>query len=168
MAAVAAEAGITKPILYRVFGDRQGLFAALAERHTSALLEVLRAELRGSRDPRIRTRALVSAYLGFVQADPAVYRFLVQRAATEEPAVRSHVAGFVRRLGEEIGAGLAVQTGLPATVAAVWGSALVGAVQAGVDRWLTDPGCAAETLIDELTRVLCDGWAASAGDQAQV
>ena len=38
MNAIAAEAGITKPILYRHFGDKGGLYAALAKRHTDALL----------------------------------------------------------------------------------------------------------------------------------
>lgn len=38
MNAIAAEAGITKPILYRHFGDKSGLYAALAKRHTDALL----------------------------------------------------------------------------------------------------------------------------------
>jgi AcrR family transcriptional regulator len=32
MNAIAAEAGITKPILYRHFGDKGGLYAALAKR----------------------------------------------------------------------------------------------------------------------------------------
>ena len=33
MNVIAAEAGITKPILYRHFGDKGGLYRALAERH---------------------------------------------------------------------------------------------------------------------------------------
>ncbi|MBC7679270.1 MAG: TetR/AcrR family transcriptional regulator, partial [Pseudorhodobacter sp.] len=41
MASIAAEAGITKPILYRHFGDKGGLYAALTERHTDRLLEAL-------------------------------------------------------------------------------------------------------------------------------
>ena len=43
MAAVAAEAGITKPVLYRHFGDKGGLVAALTDRHTGRLLAVLQA-----------------------------------------------------------------------------------------------------------------------------
>ena len=39
MNAIAAEAGITKPILYRHFGDKSGLYRALAKRHTDALLD---------------------------------------------------------------------------------------------------------------------------------
>lgn len=45
MNAIAAEAGITKPILYRHFGDKGGLYRALAKRHTDALLSALRAAL---------------------------------------------------------------------------------------------------------------------------
>ncbi|MBI0378905.1 helix-turn-helix transcriptional regulator, partial [Streptomyces albiflaviniger] len=45
MNAIAAEAGITKPILYRHFGDKGGLYRALAKRHTDALLASLRAAL---------------------------------------------------------------------------------------------------------------------------
>lgn len=41
MNAIAAEAGITKPILYRHFGDKGGLYSALAKRHTDALLASL-------------------------------------------------------------------------------------------------------------------------------
>ena len=45
MNVIAAEAGITKPILYRHFGDKGGLYRALAQRHIEELLERLRAAL---------------------------------------------------------------------------------------------------------------------------
>ena len=41
MNAIAAEAGITKPILYRHFGDKNGLYRALAQRHTDELADLL-------------------------------------------------------------------------------------------------------------------------------
>ncbi|MBR7674846.1 helix-turn-helix transcriptional regulator, partial [Streptomyces daliensis] len=50
MNAIAAEAGITKPILYRHFGDKGGLYRALAVRHTDALLDALRAALDAPRE----------------------------------------------------------------------------------------------------------------------
>src|SRR6185503_19473544 len=37
MDAIAAEAGITKPIVYRYFGDKDDLYAALAERYLEEL-----------------------------------------------------------------------------------------------------------------------------------
>src|SRR3954469_24040490 len=94
---IAAEAGITKPILYRHFGDKGGLYRALAARHIDQLLARLRAALSTRGGLRARTRATIDAYLASVEAQPEVYRFLVQRAAAEEPDVRGQVEGFVRR-----------------------------------------------------------------------
>ena len=45
MNAIATEAGITKPILYRHFGDKAGLYVALADRHIETLLDLLREAL---------------------------------------------------------------------------------------------------------------------------
>src|SRR3954451_7735139 len=96
MTLIAAEAGITKPILYRHFGDKGGLYRALAERHIDQLLDRLRGALLTRGGLRARTRATVEAYLSSVEEQPQVYRFLMQRAAIEEPDVRGQVAGFVR------------------------------------------------------------------------
>src|SRR3954464_12814257 len=77
---IAAEAGITKPILYRHFGDKGGLYRALAERHIDHPLARLRPALPPRGGLRARTRATVDAYLASVEEQPQVYRFLVQRA----------------------------------------------------------------------------------------
>ena len=42
---MAAEAGITKPVLYRYFRDRDGLIAAVAERFSDGLVERLEQAL---------------------------------------------------------------------------------------------------------------------------
>ncbi len=77
MNAIAAEAGITKPILYRHFGDKGGLYAALAKRHTDALLSSLRAALDAPAERRERVEATLDTYLAAIEALPQVYRFLM-------------------------------------------------------------------------------------------
>src|SRR3954447_10666153 len=67
MNAIAAEAGITKPILYRHFGDKSGLYRALAKRHTDALLATLRHALDSSGDRRHRVEATLHAYLSAIE-----------------------------------------------------------------------------------------------------
>ena len=62
MATIAAEAGITKPILYRHFGDKNGLYAALTDRHTERLLVALRAALEVPGTRRERVERTVDAY----------------------------------------------------------------------------------------------------------
>src|SRR3954453_16937188 len=64
---IAAEAGITKPILYRHFGDKGGLYRALAARHIDQLLARLRAALSTRGGLRARTRATFDAYLASVE-----------------------------------------------------------------------------------------------------
>src|SRR5690242_8097971 len=77
MNTIAAEAGITKPILYRHFGDKNGLYRALAERHTAGLLEAVRAALALPLERRDRVEAVIDTYLSAIEARPQVYRFLV-------------------------------------------------------------------------------------------
>ncbi|WP_241780227.1 TetR family transcriptional regulator, partial [Streptomyces wadayamensis] len=83
MNAIAAEAGITKPILYRHFGDKGGLYSALAKRHTDALLASLRAALDAPADRRERVEATLDTYLAAIEARPQVYRFLMHPAEGE-------------------------------------------------------------------------------------
>ena len=170
MNVIAAEAGITKPILYRHFGDKGGLYRALAERHISDLLQRLRAALTTRGGLRARTRATVDAYLASIEEEPQVYRFLVERAAVEEPGVRGQVEGFVRRFGEELAAGIRSEPELSAGPAAVdpgralvWAHAIAGMVQAAGDWWLDHPEVPRQVVVDELTALLWDGFSGTAG-----
>ncbi len=55
MEVIAAEAGITKPVLYRHFGDKDGLYEALAERYVKELKHTLQPASetdRRARPPR--------------------------------------------------------------------------------------------------------------------
>jgi AcrR family transcriptional regulator len=167
---IAAEAGITKPILYRHFGDKGGLYRALAERHIDLLVERLRAALLTRGGLRARTRATVDAYLASVEERPQVYRFLVQRAAVEEPGVRGQVEGFVRRFGEELAAGIRAEPELGAVEAGralVWAHAIAGMVQSTGDWWLDHPEVPRALVVDELVTLLWDGFAGIAAPRAR-
>src|SRR5689334_24333466 len=95
---IAAEAGITKPILYRHFGDKGGLYAALAERHTDRLLASLQAALATEGTPRERVARTVDAYLRTIETEPQVYRFLVHSAEIAQAAeAAGQVQSFLRR-----------------------------------------------------------------------
>src|SRR3954451_18952970 len=73
---IAAEAGITKPILYRHFGDKVGLYRALADRHIELLLDRLREALATRGGLRARTRATVG---GPATPPPCARRCLPRR-----------------------------------------------------------------------------------------
>jgi AcrR family transcriptional regulator len=163
MAAIAAEAGITKPILYRHFGDKGGLYAALAERHTDRLLDALVDALTAGGQPRERVHRTIDTYLSVIEAEPQVYRFLVQ--SEEAAPVLGQVRGFLRRLQELLAAGIAHELRLPADDlrAAVWAAGIVGMVQAAGDRWLETRDCERHELSTLLTDLLWGAYGTSAG-----
>jgi AcrR family transcriptional regulator len=161
MNVIAAEAGITKPILYRHFGDKGGLYRALAARHIDELLARLRAALVTRGGLEARTRATVDAYLASIEERPQVYRFLVQRAAVEEPGVRGEVEGFVRRFGDELATGIRSEPALGVVGpmrALVWAHGIAGMVQAAGDWWLDHPDVERTAVVDELTELLMAGF----------
>ncbi|WP_052422478.1 TetR/AcrR family transcriptional regulator [Nonomuraea candida] len=138
MAAIAAAAGITKPVLYRHFGDKHGLYQALADRHVRTVIAQLRPTFAAAgADPRARATAAIGVYLDLISANLNLYRFLFHRAGAEDSRVRSHMTSLVRSLGEELGRALAAERAVPDPVRAqVLGHAFVGMVQTTGDWWL--------------------------------
>ncbi|MFF8659043.1 TetR family transcriptional regulator [Streptomyces huasconensis] len=173
MNAIAAEAGITKPILYRHFGDKGGLYAALAKRHTDALLASLRAALDAPAERRERVEATLDTYLAAIEARPQVYRFLMH--PSEAPSsgeqgfdVGLHSAPLLRRLGEELAEVIEERVDLGpqgAELARVWGHGIVGMMHAAGDWWLGERPCPREQLVRSLADLLW-GRLAAAGNRA--
>jgi len=157
---IASAAGITKPILYRHFTDKGGLYTALADRYISRLRERLAAALLTRGGLRSRTRATIDAYLAAIEAEPQAYRFLVQRAAIEEPGVAGEVAGFVRRFAADLAVGLQQEpelAGISPTEAAIKAHAIAGMVQQTGDYWLETERLSRETVVAQLSTLLLDG-----------
>ncbi|MFJ5831977.1 TetR family transcriptional regulator [Streptomyces sp. NPDC093089] len=173
MNAIAAEAGITKPILYRHFGDKGGLYRALATRHTDALLAALRAALDAPADRRRRVEATLDTYLASIEAMPQVYRFLMHPAEESHQAeqgfdVGRHSAPLLRRMGEELGQVIAERVDLgPAAEAQarIWGHGIVGMMHAAGDWWLGERPCSRADLVKSLADLLW-GRLAEADDLA--
>ncbi|MEV7384065.1 TetR family transcriptional regulator [Streptomyces lydicus] len=162
MNAIAAEAGITKPILYRHFGDKGGLYRALAVRHTDALLANLRTALDAPVLRRDRVEATLDAYLLAIEARPQVYRFLMHPAEGDNASesgfdVGRHSAPLLRRLGEELAKVITDRLDLgpgAELTARVWGHGIVGMMHGAGDWWLRERPCSREQLVAQLTDLL--------------
>lgn len=174
MNAIAAEAGITKPILYRHFGDKEGLYRALAVRHTDALLSALRTALDAPADRRRRVEATLETYLAAIESRPQVYRFLMHPgedgtagAGDRGFDVGRHSVPLLRRLGEELAKVIAERVDLDQDseeAARVWGHGVVGMMYAAGDWWLREQPCSRAELVRHLTDLLW-GRLAVAGDR---
>ncbi|HWG94018.1 MAG TPA: TetR/AcrR family transcriptional regulator [Mycobacteriales bacterium] len=156
MATIAAEAGITKPVLYRHFGDKTGLYAALADRYTALLEADLRAALLAGRTREERVRLTVDAYLAGIEEQPQVYRFLLH--SDEAASAQTRVRGFTRRLAALLAEGIVAESGVPDLRAQAWAHGIVGLVQAAGDWWLETSPCPRAQVVEEVTALLAGGY----------
>ena len=157
---IAAEAGVTKPIVYRAFGDREGLTKAVADRFAGELAASLRKAITQAPTDRDRVRAAIDAYLSFIEKEPAIVRFLIHRSLEAVETTGIAMSGFVNQLGQlitqAIGEGMR-QQGLDSGAAEPWGYAIVGAVHLAGDWWTERQTMPRERLVDYLTFLMWDG-----------
>jgi AcrR family transcriptional regulator len=163
MAAIAAEAGVSKPILYRHFGDKSGLYQTLAERHTRVLTEAIRVEFLTTVNLRERVHRTIDTYLAMISENLNFYRFLMHRARAEDTATHSVMSTMVQGLGEEIADMMIAQGELSDSGKAhIWGHAVVGMVQNAGDWWLDHPEVPRATVVESLTDLILGGLPAAA------
>ncbi len=154
---MAAQAGVTKPILYRHFSDRAELVAAIAEFAFRQVSEALEAALYADATPRELVASTIDTYLVFIQSDPDVYRFLVQRSVSETGA---SINGYIWRTSRQVAVvlGEALRAaGLDCGPAEAWAFGIVGLVHASGDWWLESGAMPRARLTEYLTRLVCDG-----------
>jgi AcrR family transcriptional regulator len=167
---IAREAGITKPILYKHFGDKGGLYQALAERYVRALLEELRTALATEVEPRARVGRTIDSYLAFIETEKSIYNFLMHRAVNERPEAQATVADFIRQLAAELSTILGDEMrkmGLDSGGAEPWAHGIVGMVQLAGDHWLERRTMSRATLASYLESLVWDGLSGAPGAVAQ-
>lgn len=156
---LAAEAGITKPILYSHFGDKAGLALTLAERTAEELTAAITAALDQRQPPSEVVRSAIAAFCDFVEREPALYRFLVRWALTDPFAAGSGLAsGIAREIAIVLGDALR-QAGEATAPAEPWAHAIVGMSFAGVEWWLDRQSMSKEELVDHVSRLMWGGLA---------
>lgn len=92
--AVAREAGITRPVVYDLFGDMDGLLAAtLADAEGRALAGIAGAlpVLAGGGSPDAVLSGAMRQFLEAVRADPATWRLILLAPQSAPPALRARV-----------------------------------------------------------------------------
>ena len=162
MEAIAAAGGVTKPILYRHFGDRAGLVHAVAQRFADELLRELRVALAADADARTVLADTIDAFLRFVEREPEVYRFVVQQVPAHGDGALE-VRGFVQQVAREVSIELGEYlrgVGFDSGAAEPWAYALVGMVHLAGDWWLDRQTMPRGRLVEYLLALSWDGLSA--------
>jgi AcrR family transcriptional regulator len=161
MEAMAAAAKITKPILYRYFGDREGLFNAVADRFAGELIERIDAALSASAPPRERLVRAIDSYVGFIEDDPELYGFVMEARMTVLLGVADRIAApIARAIGEELRAASA-----DSGPAESWAYGIVGMVHLAGAHWAQNLTLPRRRLVEYLTELVWSGMPGFAGTE---
>jgi AcrR family transcriptional regulator len=159
MEAVAAEVGVAKPVLYRYFGNRSGLFDALAARVAVTLEKALSQALASGLPPRQRMEAAIDAYVGVLESDPEVYRFVTTRMRSEASAPGGAFDETTTMLARALGEALR-RAGRDSGPAEVWAAGITGMIHVAAERWLLHPVMTRAALVEHLSDLLWSGLGA--------
>lgn len=158
LAAIAMQAGVTKPTLYREVGDRDALVYALAERLAGRMAESIAKLVGQSAVPRQGLRNLVAGYLDLAARDRHLYLFVTAGGTRDDRVQQSLLLadGAVAQFAEPIAAYRAAHDADPA-VAVVWSYGLLGALHFVTLWWLRDQQTDIDLVIDQVTSLLWNG-----------
>ncbi|MEM9035701.1 MAG: TetR/AcrR family transcriptional regulator [Actinomycetota bacterium] len=149
---IAAEAAVTKPIVYRAFGDKDGVVDAVAEVLSLRIEATTRDATNSTTEPHAQFREATRAFLEQVRDDRQTFLFVEYGGGSQDG---SQLRRMVDRASEPWlrSFGRSVDTGERADPAAVtWAYALNGALRTVALMWVHDPYCDLDELIDDLTR----------------
>lgn len=154
---IAAEAGVSKPVLYRHFSDKSDLYLAVGEWGTNLLMERIRPAIEQGGTVRERIERIVSTYLGVIEEYPELYRFVVRRNFADRPVQtdpvsteKTIIANSLSRLLGEYLRSLELDSG----GVEAWSHGLVGMVQASGDWWLERHSMSRDDLTEYLTKII--------------
>lgn len=171
MDAIAAAAGVSKPVVYDCYASKDELFTAMLDREEARILAETRAALEtsgGAEDPEGTLIRGFQAFLRAATESPEIYRVVFLGEGGGNEAVAARVAR-----------GIELQARTAATITERWverysdlegpdaaaaadllGQTIVGIAQVGARTLLRDPGrWTPQTLGEKLGRMV---WAARA------
>ena len=156
---VAARAGVSRPIIYRHLGDREGLAAAVAAEVATTLRAELQHALARPLPPRDVLVAAIDTFVGFLEREPEVYRFLLRGAGRRS----GDVGSFLQQVSQDVSVVLGEQlraAGLDSGAAEPWAHGIVGLVHAAGDWWIDRRSMPRARLVEYVTSLLWSGMSA--------
>jgi len=151
---IAAEAGISKPVLYQHFPGKLELYLALLDLGTGALEAVVRDALTSTTDNHQRVQATISAYFGVMTDPEGTFRLVFESDLTGEPAVRQRLDAVTHACTDVVASAIAADTQLDEEAALLLAAGLTGAAQVSARWWMTRNGSLDRTSAEELVSAL--------------
>lgn len=146
---VAADVGVTKPLLYTYFGNKDGLFLACLAPAAQALEATVAEAIDGAAGGADALHRGVHAFFGFVERERDAWRMLFDETLPADGDIASFVAAQRRRLTT-----LVADCAHSSHDAEPLAAALLGACEAMARWWLRHGTLPAASAADLLIRTL--------------
>lgn len=162
MDAVAVEAGVSKPVLYRYFSDKAELVDALAERGSEYFLARMLPTISAGGPVLDRIAGAVGAYFAVIDEHPNLYWLIARQDAapgSRYPGVQADKESIAMALTAVIGDYLWF-FGLDSGAAEPWAFGVTGLVQSTGEWWLQRRSMSRAHVVEYVTQLI---WAALAG-----
>jgi AcrR family transcriptional regulator len=134
---IAAQAGVSKPVVYEHFGGKEGLYAVVVDREMSDLLERITGALTSADHPRVLLEQAALALLDYIETSTEGFRILVR----DSPVAQSTgtFASLISDAASQVEHIMAAEfrsRGFDTTNAPMYAQALVGMVALTGQWWL--------------------------------
>src|SRR5262245_29864991 len=96
MDAIAAEAQISKPMLYLYYGSKEELFGACLDRELARFIDAVRAEIDLDQPPKDMLRNTIRAFLHYIDANRASWIVLYTQATSSQAFAHTVREGRMR------------------------------------------------------------------------
>jgi len=154
---IAAAVGVTKPLLYNYFGNKEQLFIACMEQSGEALVEAISKAIAGAGNPSEALGTGVRAFFAFLDSDRSAWAVLFDETLPQSGDVIERVSFYRRKLLEFIAVSTLARMPEPARqsdsarieVEAV-STAMLGAAEALGRWWLAGSQMTASQAADLL------------------
>jgi AcrR family transcriptional regulator len=149
MEEIAAAIGVTKPLLYNYFGNKERLYIACMERAGDALIATIAEAVRETENPGDALGAGVRAFFSFLDSDRSAWAVLFDETLPQAGEVFDRVAAYRGQIVDLVSASLLAQIpmrrreGAKVEVEAL-STALLGASEALARWWLRTEAITAE------------------------
>jgi len=152
---IAATVGVTKPLLYTYFGNKERLYIACMERAGDALTEAIADAVAASGSPGDALGAGVRAFFAFLDSDRAAWAVLFDETLPRRGEVAERVDEYRARIAGLVSGSLVEQLPEDRRDAArieveALSTAILGAAEALAHWWLRTEALSAEEAAELL------------------
>jgi AcrR family transcriptional regulator len=155
MDAVAAAVGVTKPLLYNYYGNKEQLFLACMKPAADALVESVVSAVQAAPDAPAAFSAGIYAFFAFLDADGEAWRVLHDETLPAGGEIAERIGAYRSRMEELVTAALQERT--ESRAVEPLSVAIFGAAESLGRWWLRSQAMSAERTAELLIRTIEPG-----------